>query len=328
MADLKTCYLGIDLENPLVVAASGLTATPSGVRKAAESGAGAIVLKSLFEEQLKAELGAAAASLDAGAHPEAEAFLARSGWDEGAADYLKLVREAKAAAGPVPVIASVNCRGASRWADFASKIEGAGADALELNLAFMPFSVDERGQDLEALGLGVVREVKAATKLPLAVKLGPSYTNLANVAEGMAKAGAAGLVLFNRLFRLDLDLGAMALKAGPVHSGPADYHESLRWISILYQRVGCDLAAGTGAHDAQAVLRLILAGASAVQLCSVLYQKGWSALGEIRQGLERLLDEKGLGSVSAARGKLCQWRSAKPEDYLRVQYIQALTGIS
>jgi dihydroorotate dehydrogenase (fumarate) len=328
MADLRSCYLGIELKNPIVVAASGLTATEPGVRKAVEAGAGAVVLKSLFEEQLRAELGPAAAVLDAGAHPEAEAFLARSGWDEGAADYLELVHSAKKAARGVPVIASVNCRGASRWAEFAAKLESAGADALELNVAFMPFSTDEKGAAIEELALEVVRSVRAETRLPLAVKLGQAYSNLANLAQSLGKAGAAGLVLFNRFYSLDIDLETLALKAGAQRSAPTDYHESLRWISILADRVGCDLAAGTGVHDASAALKLTLAGASAVQVCSALYQRGWAVIREIEKGMSDWLDAKGHKGLGEIKGKLAQWRSSKPEDYLRIQYIQALTGIS
>ncbi|MDP3179606.1 MAG: dihydroorotate dehydrogenase-like protein [Spirochaetaceae bacterium] len=328
MADLTTCYMGIELANPLVVAASGLTSTAAGVAKAARAGAGAIVLKSLFEEQIAAELDPAAAALDAGAHPESEAFLARAGWDTGAADYIKLIREAKKASEGVPVIASINCKGAARWAEFAGRIQEAGADGLELNIAFMPESLDEKGAAIEELVIRSVREARAATKLPLAVKLGSSYTNLGNIALALEKAGAQGLVLFNRFFRLDVDLDKLALTAGPIRSSPDDYCESLRWISILYDRVGCDVAAGTGVYDAEAALRLVLAGASAVQLCSVLYRRGWAAITEIRNGMASWMDAKGELSVAKLKGRLCQWKAQAPKDYLRLQYIQALTGIS
>lgn len=328
MADLGARYLGLALANPLVVAASGLTSTVSGLRKAAEAGVGAVVLKSLFEEQLAAELEPAAAALEAGAHSEAADFLSGAGWIEGASEYLKLIRDAKAAAFGIPVIASVNCRGASAWTSFAARIEEAGADALELNVAFMPVSAEERGSEVEERVLGILRSVRAATSLPLAVKLGSSYTNLANLAASLARSGASALVLFNRFYRFDVDLDAIALAPGPLRSSPSDYHESLRWISILYDRVGCDLAAGTGVHDAGAALKLVLAGASAVQLCSALYQRGWGVVREIVSGMGAWLDERGEPSLAGVRGRLCQWRAERPEDYLRIQYIKALTGIS
>jgi len=328
VADLSVRYLGLGLRNPLVVAASGLTATGAGVHKAAEAGAGAIVLKSLFEEQLEAELAPAGAAIDAGAHPEAADFLSRAGWTEGSADYLKLIREAKAAAGPAPIIASVNCRGEAAWVEYAGRIAESGADALELNIAFMPFSASEGGAEIEERVLRVVSGVRAATGLPLAVKLGPGYTSLPHLAASLAAAGAGALVLFNRFFRLDIDLETLSLKPGPLRSSGEDYHESLRWISVLYERAGCELAAGTGVHDAEAALKLVLAGASAVQLCSAIYQRGWGAIAEIRQGMESWLERRGEPSLSALRGRLSQTRSEDPERYLRLQYIQALTGLS
>jgi dihydroorotate dehydrogenase (fumarate) len=238
------------------------------------------------------------------------------------------VRGAKAAARGIPIIASVNCRGTARWAEFAAKIEAAGADALELNLAFMPISTEEQGLAIEELAFRTVREVRAVTRLPIAVKLGSSYTNLANVAVGLAEAGAGALVLFNRFYRMDLDLETMSLVSGPFHSSPEDYHESLRWVAILAERAGCDLAAGTGIHDAEVALRLVAAGAAAVQVCSAIYKGGWRALGDIKKGMSAWLDAKGIAELGALKGRLSQWRSAKPEAYLRVQYIKALTGIS
>lgn len=328
MADLSVRYLGLGLSNPLVVAASGLTASSAGVRKAAEAGAGAVVLKSLFEEQLEAEVAGAAASLEAGAHPEAADFLSRAGWAEGAAEYLALVREAKAAAGAVPVIASVNCRGEPAWAEYAARIAESGADALELNIAFMPVSTEERGAEIEERVVRVVSGVRKSTGLPLAVKLGPGYTSLPNLARSLAGAGAGALVLFNRFFRLDIDLDTLAPSPGPQRSSREDYHESLRWISILYDRVGCELASGTGVHDAEAALKLVLAGASTVQLCSAIYQHGWGVIGEIKHDMAAWLEGRGEASLAALRGRLCQWRSGDPDRYLRLQYIKALTGIS
>ena len=326
MADLSTCYLGLKLKNPLVVAASGLTASAEGARKAAAAGAGAIVLKSLFEEQLDAELAGAEAALAQGAHPEAWDFLKGAGTEEGARDYLRLVAGAKEAG--LPVIASLNCRGAGRWAEFAGRIEEAGADALELNMGFMPASTEELGEAVEERLFTALREVRAATKLPLALKLGSSYSSLPAVASEAARIGVQGLVLFNRFYRLDVDLAGLSLKAGASRSSGSEYGESLRWISILADRVSCDLAASTGIHDAETALKLVAAGASAVQLCSVIYKRGFGVLGEIARAMGDWMDGKGVASVAELKGRLAQWRSGDPAAYLRLQYIQALTGIS
>jgi dihydroorotate dehydrogenase (fumarate) len=318
--------MGLCLENPLIVAASGLTATVAGVRKAVDAGAGAVVLKSLFEEQLAAELSEVEAGMGGEQHPEAEAFFKRSGMEEGQRDYLGLVAGAKGLG--VPIFASVNCVGRRRWAEFAQRIEAAGADALELNMAFMPASVAERGTVLEERLLATVAEVRAATSLPLAVKLGSSYASLPSLGSELARVGATGLVLFNRFYPLDVDLQAMAVKAGTVRSTGDEYHESLRWISLLSGRLPCDFAASTGVHDADTVLKLILVGAHAVQLCSVIYRRGFGVIGEMKKALEDWLDAKGIGSVEALRGRLSQVNSPDPAAHSRLQYIQALTGIS
>lgn len=325
MADLTTCYLGLELKNPLVLAASGLTATPEGLKKAATAGAGAVVLKSLFEEQLRAELAEAEASLD-GAHPEAAEFLRRSGTEEGAREYLKLIGAAKAEG--LPVIASLNCVTGTSWGEFAGRVAEAGADALELNVGLMPASLDEPGSAIEEKLYAAVREARRATDLPLSVKLGSNWSSLANVARELGKLGATGLVLFNRFYRMDLDLSTMKLKAGAVRSSGDEYHESLRWIAILHDRVPCELAASTGVHDAEAALKLVAAGARTVQLCSVVYKRGLGVVGEIARSMGDRLDALGVKRLDDLRGRLDQWKSADPTAYLRLQYIQALTGIS
>jgi dihydroorotate dehydrogenase (fumarate) len=326
MADLTTRYLGLPLRNPLIVAASGLTGTVEGVGKAAAAGAGAVVLKSLFEEQLIAELSEAKESLSGSSHPEAEAFFSRAGMEEGARDYLKLV--AGAAASGIPVIASVNCIGSARWAEFAARIEGAGADALELNLAYFPASPAEGSSVIEERLLDTVARVREATALPLAVKLGPGYASLPAMVSSLAQRGAAGIVLFNRFYRIDVDLASLSLRAGTARSSGDEYHESLRWISVLSGRASCDFAAGTGIHDAETVLKLIAVGASAAQLCSVIYRRGFGVIGEIARSMADWLESKDIPSIAALKGRLSQANSADPAAHMRLQYIHALTGIS
>ncbi|HSV57069.1 MAG TPA: dihydroorotate dehydrogenase-like protein, partial [Magnetospirillaceae bacterium] len=287
---MKTRYLGLTLRNPLVIAASSLTSTAAGVRKAAEAGVGAVVLKSLFEEQLRADIQAVGMAT-AEAHPEADAYLSEMGMHAGAGEYLRLIQEAKDAS-TIPVIASVNCVGGPWWTEFAEQVGATGADALELNIAFLSTSPDETASSIEDRIVQIVRTARAASGLPVAVKLGSHYTNLLNLASRLSSAGAGALVLFNRFFRMDIDLSTLGLVAGPVHSRPDDYHESLRWISLLFGRVPCDLAAGTGVHDAESAVRLVLAGARAVQVCSVVYQKGFKVVREILDGMETWLDRR------------------------------------
>lgn len=325
MADLSTSWLGLPMRNPLMVAASGLTANVDAARKAALAGAGAIVLKSLFEEQLSAELEGARAALEAGAHPEAEAFFRRAGMTEGEEDYLRLIEGCLG--NGIPVIASVNCVGRSRWAEFASRIESAGADALELNMAMLPRSKADSGADMETRLVEVVSSVRAASRLPLAVKLGQGYASLPNLTSHLVDAGAGGLVLFNRFYRLDVDLEKLALKSGPSRSTGDEYHESLRWISLLAGRYPVDFAAATGVHEAETALKLVAAGARAVQVCSVIYRRGLGVIGEMARAMGDWMEGHGLPSIDGLRGRLSQAESQDPVSHERLQYIKALTGI-
>lgn len=328
MIDLSTTYMGLKLSNPIVVGASGLVGTPEGVQKAAAAGAGAIVLKSLFEEQILAEVGAEEKGLDFSLYPEAEAFLNRTAWEEGTDAYLELIRSAKAKAGQVPVFASINCVGAGKWADFASRIEDAGADALELNIAFLPGSTSSDSRKIEDRVLSTVAEARKAVKFPIQVKLGQQYTGLPHLAKAISKEGANALVLFNRFYKLDIDLAHLSLTRAQPQSTPEEYHESLRWVALLYQRAGIELTGGTGIHSAETAMKFFLAGATTAQVCSAIYKHGWKILGTMVEDLGNLMDSLGFSSLDALRGKLSAQNSGKPEDYMRLQYIKALTGIS
>lgn len=323
MADLNTTYLGLRLRNPVIMASSGLTASAEGVKRSIDAGVGAVVLKSLFEEQLRAELNRVGSMWE---HPEAAAFLEGMGMNEGSAEYLSLITSAKKA-GDVPVFASVNCAGSSVWTDFAKRIESAGADALELNMGVMPVDPSVHGSVMEDTLEHIVATVTAAVHIPVAVKIGAAYSNVGNMALRLAGAGAKAVVLFNRFYRMDIDLEAMRLVAGPTRGTPEAYHESLRWIALLEGRVGgAELCASGGVYDGLSVLRLIAAGASAVQVCSAAYAKGYSALTKIIDELSGWMDGHKVNSLAGLRGCLARRTSGNPEQYGRLHYIKALTG--
>ncbi len=323
MADLSVTFLGLHLKNPILVASSGLTATKEGVYKAVEAGAGAVVLKSLFEEQLRAELAGVAGSAEI--HPEAEAFLAGMGMKEGMDEYLELVRVAKSAS-DVPIIASVNCSGDSTWAEFAARLESAGADAIELNLGLVPTDPAVSASVIEDRLVSLVGSVARSVKIPVCSKLGSSYTNVGNLAARLSKAGSRGLTLFNRFYRMDVNLDAMSLSAGPMRSSPEAYHESLRWISVLEGRVGAELCASGGVYDGQTALRLVAVGANAVQMCSAVYAKGYGTITSTVAEMHAWLDSHGIARVADLRGRLARRNSDKPELYGRLHYVKALTG--
>ncbi len=327
MAGLETYLMGFRLRNPIVVGASGLTNLPDGVEKAAHSGAGAIVLKSLFEEQILAVLGEEMAGLDIDSYPDAEAFISRTAWEESTDEYLKLIDESKRRVKDVPLIASINCVGPGNWAGFAKRIEEAGADALELNIAYVPFAPHISGHEIEQKVLSTVKEARLATKLPIMVKLGNNYSSLPNLIHGLSKEGANAVVLFNRFFRFDFNLSTMRLSGVQPLSAETEYHESLRWTAILYKRAGVELVSSTGIHSADAAVKCLLAGANAVELCSIIYQTGWKVIGSILEEMNTLVESLGYSSLDGLQGRLSAINAEKPEEYLRLQYIKALTGV-
>jgi dihydroorotate dehydrogenase (fumarate) len=349
MADLTTTYMGLTLRNPIVVSSSGLTGTLKGVVKCAEAGAGAIVLKSLFEEQIAAETGALGRFADAAAPGEGADYLQSYGMALGPRDYLKLVREAKQAVA-VPIIASLNCTSHEHWIDYAVQLAGAGADALELNVALMPTQAHLEGATVEEHYYRILQEVKARVAIPVALKVGPFFSALAHVADRLSHdraeapaftvgwfgpsttpgktvwRGADALVLFNRFFPFDIDIERLQPATGSPYSTPAEIHTSLRWISILAGRVGCDLAAATGIHDGRDAVKQLLAGATVVQVCSTLYQNGLGRIGQMLGQIEDWMQAHGFVTLAEFRGRLSQLRSERPASHERLQYVRLLGG--
>lgn len=327
MADLSVTYMGLPLRNPLIVSSSSLTHSTDGARRAEAAGAGAVVLKSLFEEQIKSEIDDESETVADFLHPEAVEYVQQMGMRLGPSEYLKLVEETKKALS-IPVIASVNCVSAKWWASFARQLQEAGADAIELNIAIMPTELTLSSEGVERTYSRIVDRVRREVGIPLAVKLGPYFTALPGLSVELRKQGAAALVLFNRFYQLDIDIEKVELSSGYQFSAPEELHLPLRWISILYDRVGCELAASTGVHDAAGMVKLLLAGAQAVQVCSTLYKNGYDQVGSIIEGLSTWMDSHGYARVDDFRGILSRSRSTRPEYFERLQYIRALTGIS
>lgn len=323
MTDLSTTYMGLSLKNPVIASSSGLTSSVEGVTRLAEAGAGAVVLKSIFEEQIIGDtFGAAKASgTDVGYYREAEEYLARYGREEAVESYLELIRKSKAAVS-VPVLASVHCVSAGGWTDFAVRAEDAGADALELNVFVLPADPLRNAAQNEEVYFDIASSVTRKVKIPVALKVGPYLSGLAQTLIQLSRTGIRGLVLFNRAFPIDFDLDTMKLAPGVVYSSPAEMHLPLRWISILAGRVRCELAAGTGVHDGAGVVKMLLAGASAVQVCSTLYQNGPEHLGTIVREVGEWMERKDLERIAQFRGSLSQKHVENPAAYERVQFMK------
>ena len=326
MADKTVSFLGLTLPSPVVVSSSSLTNSINGVRKAADAGAGAVVLKSLFEEQIEHDVEGAGQGYDYSVHPDAEVYVRQMGKHLGPEKYLDLIAEAKKEAA-IPIIASVNCVSTKWWGNYATQLAEAGADAIELNIAIMPRERDE-AIDIEDRYVKIVDKIRRQVDVPLAVKIGPYFTSLPNLAEDLRKAGASALVLFNRFYQLDIDIDEMKLVPGYQFSTSAEIYTPLRWISILSGAVGCDLVASTGVHTGADVIKQLLAGAKTVQVCSALYKNGYEVVAQMNSELDAWMERHGFNSIEEFRGKLSQSTSSMPESYERFQYIKALTGLS
>jgi dihydroorotate dehydrogenase (fumarate) len=319
MTDLTTIYAGLTLKSPLIVSSSGLTSSAERIRKMASAGAGAVVLKSLFEEQILHEIGSMAAGSD---YPEAGDYLRTYARDNSVGDYLKLIREAKDAV-EIPVIASINCVSASEWMEFAGKIEKAGADALELNIYFLPIDQDKDPRAYEKAYLDLVAKVKKATSLPLIIKLGNGFSNITWMVNQLYQRGASAAVLFNRFYAPDIDTKDLTFGSSEVLSSPADIHHSLRWIGIVSSQVDrIDLAASTGVHSGLAVVKQILAGATAVQVCSVLYRNGIEYLRDMISELKKWMEKHQYASPDDFRGIMNYKSLRDPSVYERAQFIR------
>lgn len=327
MPDLSVRYLGLTLKNPIVVSSSSLTGTAAGVRRCAEAGAGAVVLKSLFEEQIEHDAVPPDEDTDVIMHPEANEYVEQMGKYLGPRDYLTLIDQAKQGT-DIPIIASVNCVSPRWWSDYTEQIERAGADAVELNISILPREFGESAADVENRYVDIVGEARSHLDIPIAVKIGPAFTALHGFAERLHRAGADGLVLFNRFYQLDVDIDSLELAPGYQYSSPTELYQTIRWISILHGEIACALAGSTGVHHAAGVAKLLLVGADVAQVCSVLFEKGVDYLSTMIDELASWMESKGFESVEDFRGRLSQANSGNPEAHERLQYIKALTGLS
>lgn len=325
-ADLRTVYLGLELSSPLVASASPLTGRLESLRALERAGAAAVVLPSLFEEQIEHEEVELDALLEHGAHSFAEAltyFPELEAYNTGPDSYLELVASARAALS-IPVLASLNGSTSGGWVRYARLLEEAGAHALELNVYAVEADPAATAEQVEQRTLELVRSVRAAVRIPLAVKVGPFYTAFAHTAVRLAEAGADGLVLFNRFLQPDVDLETLAVAPALHLSTPEELRLPMRWIAILRGRVAADLAATGGAHSAADVVKLLLAGADVVELASALLRHGPEHLQTLRAGLTAWLAEREYDSVEQLRGSLSQAASPDPAAFERAQYMRAL----
>ena len=327
MANLTTKYMGFELKNPIIVGSSGLTNSIDNLKLAEKNGAAAVVLKSLFEEQIKNEASKTMSlNQDNMAYPEAQDYIHNYTRDNDVDNYLKLIKEAKNALS-IPVFASINCVSSFEWIDFASKIEEAGADALELNVFILPSDPKKTATENEAVYFEIVDKIKKQIKIPIALKISYYFGGLSNTVLKLSWTGIEGIVLFNRFFSPDIDIDKFKVTATNVFSTPEELAISLRWVAMLSDRLHCDIAASTGVHDGSAVIKQLLAGAKAVQISSVLYKKGFEQIKIMLDEITKWMDKHEFKATADFIGKMSLKEADNPAGYERVQFMKHFAGI-
>jgi dihydroorotate dehydrogenase (fumarate) len=324
--DLTTTYLGLQLKNPILPSAGPLSRSLDSMKKLEDAGASAIVMYSLFEEQVSHEAGELEFYLAHGSESFAEAvtyFPASGEFNLGPDEYVELLHKAKQSLG-IPVLGSLNGVSPGGWIDYAKKIEEAGADALELNVYYIPTDQDLTGADVENRYVEVLASVRQAVRIPVAIKMGPFFSSFANVARRFVKAGADGLVLFNRFYQPDIDLETLEVKPEVTLSRSFASRLPMRWIAILHGRIEASLAATSGIHTASDVLKMLMVGADVTMMCSALLIHGPRHIALVLEQLEQWLVEHEYDSVRQLKGSMSQKSVADPSAFERANYMKAL----
>lgn len=325
--DLTTTYLGKELRSPLVPSASPLSEDVDNIKRMEDNGAGAVVLYSLFEEQIVKEQYELHHHLTHGTESFAESltyFPEPTEFHVGPEGYLNHIRKAKEAV-DIPVIASLNGSSIGGWTEFAQKIAEAGADALELNVYYIPTDPSLSGQQVEQTYVDILQAVKGAVSIPVAVKLSPYFSNMAYMAKMLDEAGADGLVMFNRFYQPDIDLENLEVKPNVLLSTPQSLRVPLRWIAILYGRIQADMAATSGIHHGTDAIKMLMAGASVTMMASALLRHGIEHLKVVEGELRAWLEENEYESIKQLRGSMSQINTQNPSAFERSQYMRALT---
>ncbi|MBI9103637.1 MAG: dihydroorotate dehydrogenase-like protein [Spirochaetales bacterium] len=326
MADLQTTYMGIKLKNPLIVASSTLTSNLDKIVKCEQAGAGAVILKSLFEEQINIDRAKMLEGASDMGYADGYDFFMGYGKSHFLDDYVELVMQAKERVS-IPVIPSVNCVTGGEWIEYAERFESVGADGLELNTFVIPSDVSKNASYFEEIYLDLARKIKKQVKIPVAMKVSPHFTDMAGFVKKLADIGIDGIVMFNRFYRPDVDIDNLIMKHAPILSSPQEIYLALQWIALLSGEIESDFCATTGVWDGEGLIKQLLVGAKSIQMCSALIKNGLHIIPEILSELEGWMDKKGFSSIADFNGKLCQESSDNPEIYERNQYIKAVVGI-
>jgi dihydroorotate dehydrogenase (fumarate) len=323
MEGLETEYAGLTLRNPLIIGSSGLTNSANKNKELEDAGAGAVVLKSLFEEQIERQSDVLMQPSDS---PEAVDYIRNYVKANQVEEYLSLIKETKSAC-TIPVIASINCYRANVWTDFAKRIEEAGADALELNVFYLCTNPATSANEIYDLYVSILKKVRRRVKIPVILKIGKGFSNIPGLVNQIKLHGAQGVVLFNRYYRPDIDIKRIRITAGQIFSSPSDIGDTLRWTALVSGIVpDISIASSCGVYAWTDVVKCLLAGATAVQLCSTIYKNGKKTIEKMLAGIEDWMDGTKYTSVSEFRGKLSVPYADNPSLYERSQFMKYYSG--
>lgn len=323
MAKLETQFFGLSLKTPIIIGSSGLSSSVEKIKQFEENGAGAVVLKSIFEEEIYYEYQEELKKQLIGHHNiEHLDYFDYEIKTEQIQKYLALIQDTKKQGVTIPIVASINCSSSNDWIFFAKKLEDAGADAIELNMFVLPTDIERSSDDIHYYYYSIIRKVVASVSIPVAVKLSPYFSDLAGVLRDISESGVAGITLFNRTYNIDIDINNKELVPAMVLSHPFEYLQSLRWIGIINPFVSCDLAASTGIHDVDTVIKMIMAGASATQIVSGVYKNGFEFVKELVVKLSEWMDDHGFESIEQLKGAANSLNVKNPAWYERVQFMK------
>ena len=323
----NTKYMGLNVKSPVIVGSCGLTNNLEALEKAQEAGAGAVVLKSIFEEQIIFDIKKNASQMaPVENYGDSYEYIAAHVAEDSMRCFFDLVTQAKKRLA-IPVVGSINCYSFENWLNYAKRFQDAGCDALELNMSLLPYDPATSTEDVERLFSDVVATLKKMITIPISIKVGKHFTDMAKFMQQLSWTGIANITLFNKALNIDVDVDKMQLAPASAISEPNDIYDTLRWVAILSKRVRCELSASTGVFSSNDVVKMLLAGAQTVQVVSALYKNGLGHIRTLNEGLQRWMEEKGFESVDAFRGKLAY----KPNDdacmFLRTQFMKYFARI-
>lgn len=328
MPDISTEYMGLKLKSPVIMASGPLTSSLDSLKKGEDAGAGAVVLKSIFEEQIEKDAGRDTQSsgdyLQSSDHMEYFEAMARDYYVDR---YMSLLEKAKENL-DIPVIASINCKSISAWLDYADRFRSCKADAIELNYFPIASNAEISGDKVDKALFDFVKSARSRIGGRLSIKIGSFYSSLSNVIRRIDEAGFEGIVLFNRPFRPDIDLERLEIKSSSPLSSPNEYGMSLRWTALMSGEIKADIAANTGIHDKNALIKMLLAGAKAVEICSAIMEKGYGVITEMNSGLTSFMEEKGYGRLKDFIGLLAEENYERGDAWERVQFLRTIGPVT